>query len=130
VTSANKVVLVVDDDARIRSLLKRLFGSFPGVDCLEASNVTEAIELLNTGTVDAVVSDMNMPGESGLHILEHVRASHHRIPFMILSGSLISAEEDKLLAAGADIVLPKSIETAELKAALRELVNRAREIEP
>ena len=129
-TSAKKVVLVVDDDARIRSFLRRLLQSFPDVDCIEASNVTEAIELLGAGAVDMVVSDMNMPGESGLHILEHVRANHCRIPFMILSGSLIWAEEEKLLAAGADIVLPKSIETAELKAALRDLVNRAGEIEP
>jgi len=117
----NKTVLIVDDEQTVRSLVRKLCKSLK-LDCLEASNTIQAQELLSANTIDLVISDMSMPGETGLHLLQNVRASGRVIPFMILSGSVNSEEEKKLYESGANIILSKSIELSKLKSAIQNIL--------
>jgi len=119
-----KLVLVVDDEAPIRNVVCQFCHVLNDVECLEASTARQAIKLLKTHKVDLVISDLNMPGETGLHLLEHVRSGDRRLPFMIFSGSLVPQEEAKLLKAGADRVLSKPADSATLVRAIRDLLQK------
>src|ERR1051326_593100 len=67
-------VLVVDDDAMNRDALSRCLLR-TGYSVLTAENGPEALELVSTNRVDAVLLDVVMPGMSGLDTLRHLRES-------------------------------------------------------
>jgi CheY-like chemotaxis protein len=123
-----KLVLIVDDEATIRRFVRKLCKSLEGVECVEASNVRQALELLSAGNIDLVISDMSMPGETGLQILEHVKASDCRIPFVIFSGSVTSEERNKLIETGADIVLSKTVEPSKLKSVVKDMLELGKSV--
>lgn len=125
----NKTVLIVDDEEVVRLFLRKLCKTL-NIDCLEASDVNRALELLSAGSIDLVISDMNMPGETGLHLLQRVRASSHFIPFMILSGSLNNEEEKKLYESGANIVLSKVSQLTKIRSSIQRLLNTDAESVP
>ena len=65
-------VLVVDDDERLRQTLGILIRNL-GHDPLPAEGLTEARELLVARDVDLVITDLRMPGGSGMDVLTHAR---------------------------------------------------------
>lgn len=117
-----KLVLVVDDEPSIRKLLRRVC-SVVGVDCIESCCVSEAIPILNGSKVDLVVCDLNMPGETGLQIIDHVRSSGSPIPVIIFSGSLTPAEEEKAIQMGANLVLCKPASVDVLRGAMSKYLD-------
>ncbi len=66
-------ILVVDDEIRVRRSLSRIL-TVAGYECTEASDVDEAIACLGEQRVDLVLSDIRMPGRSGLELVDHVKA--------------------------------------------------------
>ncbi len=67
-------LLIVDDEAEIRELLADFFES-EDFECLKAGNATEALEIFanNFKDIDLVLSDIRMPGKSGLDLLEDIK---------------------------------------------------------
>ena len=95
-----RVVLVVDDDDAMRSLLDlQLRGR--GCDTLLAASARAAIELLESQRVDAILSDYSMPGGSGLNLLAYVRARRLDVDFVLTSALLTPAAEAAASAHGA-----------------------------
>lgn len=125
-----KKVLIVDDESVIRRFIRKLCQSLGDVECVEASQVNEALDLLSVQSFDLVISDLNMPGETGLHILENVKASAHVIPVIIFSGSLNDGEKGKLLELGADFVLSKTSESKDIKNVIRCLLGGEKPTSP
>ena len=117
-----KYILIVDDDALVRKTVRTFCGILRGVEHLEAATAEEAIRLFDQNNVVMVISDLNMPGESGLHLLRHVRLRDRRVPFVINSGSLTAGEDDKLRDAGADLVLTKGADFREFIRMIRSLL--------
>ena len=66
-----QTVLLVDDDSSLRKVLSALL-SQGGIQTLEASCGEEALERLDSHAVDAMVSDLRMPGMSGMQLLAEV----------------------------------------------------------
>ena len=60
-------MLIVDDDADLSETLARLLGRF-GHKCLVAASGSEAIRLIDTMTLDLVVTDLHMPGMDGIAV--------------------------------------------------------------
>ena len=85
VHSADERILVVDDEGPIRTLLARLLGVH-GFDCLTAASAGEARELLATEPVTLILSDVNMPGESGLDFAREVSADYPEIAIVMVTG--------------------------------------------
>lgn len=81
-----KNVLIVDDE---KILLNRLVDGFePYSDqfaVLTARNGKQALEVLETNSVDLLVTDLNMPEMSGIELLTHVNESHPHIPFIVMT---------------------------------------------
>ena len=70
--SAPARVLVVDDDRAVRTVLQVNLGKH-GLDVQLATNARQAIEMLHDAAYDVVLTDVRMPGESGIELLQEIR---------------------------------------------------------
>ncbi len=118
-------VLVVDDDEliceNIKSKLGRILGASK-LDCLIATNVVDAKRIVRSVTLDFVITDLNMPGISGLELVKYVHTNYPSTRIYVLSGyddynlvrrAFLSGAEDYLLK-------PLSIEELQEKILHRE----------
>ena len=115
-------LLVVDDDARLRELLRRYL-SDSGFRVTAAADASEARSNLASFAFDLVVLDVMMPGESGLELTRALRADG-RIPVLLLTA--MADPEDRIngLEQGADDYLSKPFEPRELVLRVRNLLQR------
>jgi len=111
-------LLIVDDDVRILSALRRTLRR-EGYEILLASTCQEALKLLADREVDAVLSDYKMPGMTGVQILREAARLRPRAARFLISGwpEAVPAAELRSLAIRA--LIPKPWNDAELKAELR-----------
>jgi DNA-binding response OmpR family regulator len=82
-----KTVLVVDDDAMIRSFEAQLLSGH-GYNVLQADSGAEALRLADTATIHLLLTDFLMPGVDGLELTRKFRAFHPETPVLMVSGSL------------------------------------------
>jgi DNA-binding NtrC family response regulator len=81
-----RTVLIVEDDFLIRMVLADTLAD-EGYDVVEAANVLEAVAVLGQRKVDAVVTDVDMPGGlSGLDLAWMISSTHMDVPVIIASG--------------------------------------------
>ncbi len=99
-------ILLVDDDELLRSLLKDVLEEM-GHRCSGAGNVFQAREILAKERFDIVLSDFNMPGETGLDLLIHVKKSYPHTAFIMMTASALPHMQKKALDMGADGYLNK-----------------------
>ncbi|RME29104.1 MAG: response regulator, partial [Candidatus Zixiibacteriota bacterium] len=78
-------VLVVDDDPYLLDLLVETLDTI-GYQCTPAKDGLEALDLLNNGTYDIVVTDIKMPGMDGISLLRKVRRRFHDLPVLFITG--------------------------------------------
>ncbi|MFZ9898863.1 MAG: EAL domain-containing protein [Gemmatimonadaceae bacterium] len=112
-------VLLVDDDRPMRTALARLL-EHAGFAPLTAGSVDEAKRILTEETIDVIVSDINMPGSSGLQFLADVRDQDASLPFILMTAA--PQLESAILAVnlGAFRYLMKPVDLAELEATVRK----------
>ena len=115
-------LLVVDDDARLRELLRRYL-SDSGFRVTAAADASEARSSLASFAFDLVVLDVMMPGENGLELTRALRAEG-RVPVLLLTA--MAEPEDRVngLEQGADDYLSKPFEPRELVLRIRNLLQR------
>ncbi len=117
-------ILVVDDDARLRSLLSRYL-SENGFRVSTAAHAAEARDKLRFLQPDALVLDVMMPGETGLDLTSALRAESGTMPILLLTAR--GAPEDRIAGfeSGADDYLGKPFEPRELVLRLRAMLRRS-----
>ncbi len=115
-------LLVVDDDARLRELLRRYL-SENGFRVTTAADTAEARANLASFAFDLVVLDVMLPGESGLDLTRALRCED-RVPVLLLTA--MAEPEDRVngLEQGADDYLSKPFEPRELVLRIRNLLQR------
>lgn len=116
-------VLVVDDDDRIRTLLKRYL-SDNGFRTSTASSAAQARKLMSSVDFDLLILDVMMPGESGFDLTESVRAASH-VPILLLTARGLPEDRIAGLERGADDYLSKPFEPRELLLRVNALLRRA-----
>src|SRR5580700_8869410 len=81
-------VVVAEDDDCLRSFFDELLTE-NGYDCRAFSTCSEALEYVSTTGMspDVILSDINMPGMTGLQFLHRIRNAGRDIPFILVSGS-------------------------------------------
>lgn len=117
-------VLVVDDDAGLRSRIRSFLGQhFIQVD--EASDGERGLAALANTPVDAVLLDVMMPGVDGIEVVTRIRASSDVAVIML---SAKDTETDRVLALelGADDYIAKPFRPRELLSRLRAVLRRTR----
>ncbi len=117
-------VLVVDDDARLRSLLSRYLAE-NGFRVSTASHADDARDKMRFLAPDALVLDVMMPGETGLALTTALRAERAHVPILLLTAR--GAPEDRIAGfeSGADDYLGKPFEPRELVLRLRAMLRRS-----
>jgi two-component system KDP operon response regulator KdpE len=116
-------ILLVDDEPAIRRALRPPLLEL-GFQVVEASRGEEALHQLRTGTFEAVLLDINMPGIGGIETLRRIRSISPRLPVLMLT--VRDGEEEKVqaLELGADDYVTKPFSTRELIARIRTAVRR------
>ena len=119
-------ILVVDDDARIRTLLGRYLGR-DGFRVWMASNAADARTHLDGLAFDLAVVDVMMPGDSGLDLVRWLRSQQYgaTTPVLMLTARSDTADRIGGLEAGADDYLGKPFEPRELTLRIRSILRRA-----
>jgi two-component system, NarL family, invasion response regulator UvrY len=116
-------ILIADDHTVVRKGLKQiLLDEFPGAEIEEVSDGGELVKKVMLGKWDVVVSDLSMPGRSGLDALQQIKASHPDLPVLILS---IHPEEQyalRALKSGASGYLSKDTAPDELVKAVQKVL--------
>ncbi len=108
-------VLVVDDDERIRDLLRRYLAQ-EGFDVIVAEDGKALNRLMLRDAVDLIVLDLMMPGEDGLSICRRLRAANDRTPIIMLTAKGEDVDRIVGLEVGADDYLGKPFNPRELLA--------------
>jgi two-component system phosphate regulon response regulator OmpR len=116
-------VVIVDDDTRIRDLLRR-FLSQEGFDVLLAEDGRALDRILQRETIDLIVLDLMLPGEDGLRICKRLRAAGVKTPVIMLTAKVEDVDRITGLETGADDYLGKPFNPRELLARIHAVLRR------
>ena len=108
-------VLVVDDEAKMQRVLEIMLKRM-GHEVTCANDGQQALQALQATLADLVISDLRMPGMSGIELLQSIRAQGNEVPVIIMTahGTIESAVEAMKLGACDYIVRPFDVEALEL----------------
>lgn len=118
-------ILVVDDDAKITSFLRRAL-VLEGYDVAVANGGQEALRSIAERAPDLMILDLMMPEVDGLEVCRRVRTAGDDVPILILTARDAVADRVKGLDTGADDYLVKPFALEELLARARVLLRRHR----
>src|SRR5215471_3283846 len=119
-------VLVVDDEAETRDLLKIMLTSH-GAEVITSASAGEALTRLDNSKPDVLVSDIGMPVLDGYAFIKRVRAldsSQRDIPAIALTAYARAEDRMRALAAGFQMHVPKPVEASELVMVIASLTKR------
>jgi putative two-component system response regulator len=116
-------VLVVDDEAGVRSLI-RFALTREGFSVDTACTVTEARECLRTRPYDLVICDYDLPNESGMDLLLHITRVHPDLPFIMLTAHENAVLARRAIAAGALDYLTKPFDIHQLGRVIEQNLER------
>jgi putative two-component system response regulator len=117
-------ILVIDDEDVIRMLVVEILES-AGYEVTSAESAEVALALLEDADFDLVVSDVIMPGLSGLELLEAVRARRASLPVVLVTGAGTYDTLSQALTRGAAGLVTKPFAHADLQAAVADALERA-----
>jgi len=116
-------ILVVDDDSRLRDLLRRYL-SDQGFQVVTAENATAMNKLWIRERYDLLVLDLMLPGEDGLAICRRLRGAGDKTPIIMLTAKAEDVDRILGLEMGADDYLPKPFNPRELLARIGAVLRR------
>jgi putative two-component system response regulator len=116
------LVMVVDDEAGVRDILEEFVGSL-GYRVLTADSAEEALRRIESTLPDIILTDVNMPGMSGVELTRRLKADPRLqlVPVVILTAVADLDARVAGLAAGADDFFAKPVEFIELRTRLGAL---------
>lgn len=115
-------ILVVDDEAQVRTLLRNVFQR-EGFSVCEAGNGTELFEGLKAAPVSLITLDLTLGGEDGLALAREVRAKHD-VPIIMISAKADEVDRIVGLELGADDYICKPFNVREALARVRAVLRR------
>lgn len=122
-TQCTRKVLVVDDDPRLRDLLRRYL-SEQGFQVLTAEDAREMNKIWQREHIDLLVLDLMLPGEDGLSVCRRLRANHDLTPIIMLTAKAEEIDRIIGLEMGADDYLSKPFNPRELLARINAVLRR------
>lgn len=122
-------ILIVDDSPAMRTFIRRVIeiSGFDLAACHEAADGREALALLRGESVDAILTDINMPGIDGEELTRALAADEklRRVPVLVVSTDGTGQRMERLLAAGARGYIAKPFLPEQLRAALERILGVA-----
>lgn len=118
-------VLAVDDDPGIRKLINdKLSGE--GFSCTSVLSAEEALVVLEANTFDIILTDLQMPGMSGLQLIEEARKNHPRSAYMVITGVDDIHVGIDAMKRGADDYLVKPFRLESLVSSVERALSKKR----
>ena len=119
-------ILIADDHANVRRGLRELLtDAFTGVGFSEAANGDEVLVHLASSQYGVLLLDINMPGRSGLEVLQNVKEKYPQLPVIMVSVQPASQYASRCLRAGAAAYVNKDSAPEELAPAIRKILGAA-----
>jgi DNA-binding NtrC family response regulator len=120
-------ILIVDDDPGQRSLLNSFLRS-QGFETATADSGERALEMLRAGKYAMMISDVRMPGFSGLETLRRARQEHATLPVLLVTAFTDIRDAVAAMRDGAVNYLPKPIDLDELLNSVRQAIGIAKPV--
>ncbi len=117
-------VLIVDDFATMRRILKNILKQLGFKNLLEADDGTTALESLEKNRVDLIISDWNMPKMTGLELLKTVRANeeYSKIPFLMVTAEAQKQNVIEAVQAGVSNYVVKPFTAESISEKLKKIL--------
>jgi two-component system chemotaxis response regulator CheY len=119
-------VLITDDSPAMRSFVRRVIelSGFELSHCFEAGDGEEALSLLRREWVDAILTDINMPGVDGEELLRRLAADEmlRSVPAIVISTDATENRISRLLSLGARGYVTKPFRPETLRAELERIL--------
>ena len=122
----DQTVYVVDDDASVRTALKRLLGSV-GFACQTFGTADEFLRTPRTEGPQCLLLDLRLPGTSGLDVQRELAGIERPLPIIFITGHGDIPVTVRAMKAGASEFLTKPLREQELLEAIRKALDRDRE---
>jgi CheY-like chemotaxis protein len=125
------LILVVDDEADVEALFRQQFrrdlraGRFAMEFAQSAPAALQCIEAAGDASLILILSDINMPGMSGLELLPKARALRPDVPVIMITAYGDAETKRKALERGAEALLTKPIDFAALRTAIDTRIEKA-----
>lgn len=120
----NSVILVVDDDPKIRTVLRRSFES-EGSTVVEAGDKSSTLSALAEGQVDLVTLDLDLGKDDGLDVARAIRKTY-AVPIVMVTGKDDVIDRVVGLELGADDYISKPFHLREVVARIKSVLRRTR----
>jgi CheY-like chemotaxis protein len=119
--SANRIVMVVDDDDDFRLLLSDRLKRM-GMKCFEAENGEVAKLLLKRNYVDLIITDNHMPKMDGLELIDWLQKTQRDVPIIFVSGDLSTQTRERAESARVYAILEKPCSLSEVSSKVEEVL--------
>ena len=113
-------ILIVDDDAVIRGILYELFSE--KYECHTASTAEEAFQYLEVETYDAILTDIAMPGLTGIELLKRVQLRDSDTPVILISGKGNEQDPQQSIDLGAFAYVSKPFKLIEIEEVVEQAI--------
>ena len=122
----NMKILIVDDFSTMRRIIKNLLRGLGFTNTVEADDGLTAIPILNSGSIDFLVTDWNMPGMTGIDLLRHVRADEklRSLPVLMVTAEAKREQIIEAAQAGVNGYVVKPFTALALKEKIEKIFER------
>lgn len=110
---SGKAILVVDDELDLREIIASEF-EFQGAVVFQAENVASAIQILESQSIDLVISDIRMPGATGIDLLDIMKTKNIVIPPIVLITGFADITLEDAFNRGAEALINKPFKLDDL----------------
>ena len=119
-------ILIVDDFSTRRRIIKNLLRDLGFTNTVEADDGLTAIPILNSGSIDFLVTDWNMPGMTGIDLLRHVRADEklRSLPVLMVTAEAKREQIIEAAQAGVNGYVVKPFTAQALKEKIEKIFER------
>jgi two-component system, chemotaxis family, chemotaxis protein CheY len=119
-----KTILIVEDSATTRSLIRAVIDELGDFETVEASSGFEALKMLPAQHYDLIVTDINMPDINGLELISFVRSNprYDHLPVIIVSTERSEEDKKRGMALGAAGYIAKPFKSSELQEIIRKTI--------
>ena len=100
-------VLVADDSSTMRKIILRSLQAVGVTEATEAADGMEAVALFKPGQFDMVLTDWNMPGKTGLEVIQEIRAQDPKVPIIMITTEAEKSRVMQAIQAGVSDYLVK-----------------------
>jgi CheY-like chemotaxis protein len=118
-------IVIVEDTESCAATLEVAFLSIPDVTVVAVSSARQALEILNSGAVSALVTDLHMPRMDGFELIREVRGDSRfsRLPLIVVSGDTDPRTPERVTRLGVNAFFSKPYSPAEVRQKLEHLLD-------